>query len=189
MTQQFVEVPKVSIRDSDALAALSFAMVAAYLRETGWKYTGQLGEREIAIYEKGGTEVIVGQNEQFADRRARIAEAIEFLAEIEGRSELLVYWDIISLHQKQQGGKSIAFVAVVPGDALVECMRLIDVQIEVMSHSGCEDEKHADESNFWNCMSVFLGRLVWSKPGQYPEPYDEWREAARKSDGWQQRDC
>ena len=87
-------VPKVSIRDSDAVEDILFAEAEGYLVDTDWTLTGQVGDRPIAVYEKDGYEVLVGRRDDYADRPGRIAQIIEMAALVEGRSELEVYWDI-----------------------------------------------------------------------------------------------
>ena len=87
-------VPKVSIRDFDAVEDILFAEVEGYLVDTDWTLAGQLGDRPIAVYEKDGYEVLVGRRDDYADRPQRVAQIIEMVAENEGRSELEVYWDI-----------------------------------------------------------------------------------------------
>ena len=87
-------VPKVSIRDIDTVEDILFAEVEGYLVDTDWTLTGQLGDRPIAVYKKGGYEVLVGRRDDYADRPARIAQIIEMAALVEGRSELEIYWDI-----------------------------------------------------------------------------------------------
>lgn len=107
---RFVEIPRVSIRDMDALERLSFAMVEDYVKNTGWRFCGIEGDEQIriAIYDRTGpkveeifrqprVELDIGRNEAFGDRPLRIREVIEIVAKMECRSELDVYWDIISL--------------------------------------------------------------------------------------------
>ena len=96
-------IPMVSLRDADAVSAISFAQVEDYLIATRWKVVEQVGDRPVLVYSKGGREVLVGRREDFGDRPIRIAEIIEVVARVERRSELEVYWDVLPGFQATQG--------------------------------------------------------------------------------------
>ena len=92
-------VPKVDIREYSATEDMLFADVEEYLVENDWRFEGQMGVRPIAVYRKGGREVLVGRDDRFADRPGVIAQIIGMVAEVEQRSELEVYWDIRAARQ------------------------------------------------------------------------------------------
>lgn len=89
---------KVTINDKDALMALSFVQVKAYLILHGWK------EKEpdtwsFYVYshhhpDGNQAEVLIGKSDKFGDHPHRVHDAIRLAAEIEDRSQLLVYEEI-----------------------------------------------------------------------------------------------
>ena len=97
-------VPRVSIDDYDALEDLLFVDVEEYLIATGWKVIRPLAESiPTVVYGKGGRSVLVGWSEEFADRPQRIGDIIELVAEVEGRSALEVYWDVLAARHGMEG--------------------------------------------------------------------------------------
>ena len=120
-------VPRVSIRDYDAVEDLLFADVEEYLVATDWELEGQLGDRPIAVYKKRRYEVLVGRREDYGDRPQRIAQAVELIAEVEKRSELEVYWDIRSTRHGTEG----AGLVVLPHDD-TRASTIVNVEVPVL---------------------------------------------------------
>ena len=157
-------VPKVSIRDFDAVEDILFAEVEEYLTATGWELEGQLGDRPIAVYEKDGYEVLVGRRDDYADRPQRVAQIIEIVAENEGRSELEVYWDIrVGRHGTEGAG-----VVVLPHDD-TRASTVVTVEAPVPLHPG-------DRLTFYAIADEGQGRWTLTDNGQVAEHMDPCRK-------------
>ena len=89
---------KVKIVDRDALQSIKVATVKAYLVRKGWIFQTMWKDR-VEIYalpvEGRFVEILLATVNDFADHPQRVAEIIEVLARVEGRSELDVYGDFI----------------------------------------------------------------------------------------------
>lgn len=90
---------KVQIRDGAALRQVSPAQLSAYLKATGWVHEENWRE-VISIWIKAKEEqthqVMVSLREQSDVYAQRIAEAVITLSEVEGRSQLAVYYDLLA---------------------------------------------------------------------------------------------
>ena len=91
----------VQIRDRAALSTLSFVSLQAYLESHGWNNEGPWGQRPATIYSKeygGGTwEILAPTRDTVADYAEAMGEAVAVLAEVEERSQLDVFYDLISV--------------------------------------------------------------------------------------------
>jgi hypothetical protein len=100
---------KVRIEDKEALQALSWKALRAYLdRDKGWKYAEDI-PGQAAVYQHTGKgkrlrEVVVPLRNDFADYAARMGDAVGTLARVEDRSELDVYEDLRALGAKIESG-------------------------------------------------------------------------------------
>ena len=89
---------KVKIIDKEALQAIKVADVKAYLIRKGWIFQEMWKDR-VEIYalpaEGQFVETLLATVNDFGDHPLRIAEILELLAIVEGRSELDVYADFV----------------------------------------------------------------------------------------------
>ena len=87
------------IRDSEALRRVSPTMLRAYLEARGWARE-QTWRNRILVWASAGNErvgeILMPLREQSATYWMRIAEAVELLAEMEERSQLDVYHDLLA---------------------------------------------------------------------------------------------
>ena len=88
----------VQIRDSAALSSISIVSLRAYLNSREWTDAGVWGERPITIFARehdGRTwEILVPHQDTIAGYAENMAEAVAVLAEVEGRSQLEVFYDL-----------------------------------------------------------------------------------------------
>ena len=88
----------VQIRDGTALRRVSPAMMRAYLEARGWEHEGTWRNRIMVWATTGGEgviEVLIPLREQSGVYATRISEAVASLAEIEDRSQIEVYYDLL----------------------------------------------------------------------------------------------
>ena len=90
---------KVQIRDGDALRQVSPAKLRAYLETTDWALY-EIWRERIAVWvkEKDGQthQVLAPLSDHYDTYAMRIAEAVKTLAEVEERSQLFVYFDLMA---------------------------------------------------------------------------------------------
>ncbi len=90
----------VQIRDHAALSSLSMINLNSYLNSRDWIKEGSWGSRPAVIYTKehGGRtwEVLAPTRDNVADYAERMADAVAVLAIVEDRSQLEVFYDIVS---------------------------------------------------------------------------------------------
>lgn len=88
----------VQIRDSAALSSISIVSLRAYLNSREWTDAGVWGERPITIFARehnGRTwEILVPHRDTIAGYAENMAETVAVLAEVEGRSQLEVFYDL-----------------------------------------------------------------------------------------------
>lgn len=88
----------VQIRDSAALSSISIVSLRAYLNSREWTDAGVWGERPITIFARehnGRTwEILVPHRDTIAGYAENMAETVAVLAEVEGRSQLDVFYDL-----------------------------------------------------------------------------------------------
>jgi hypothetical protein len=100
---------KVRIEDKEALQALSWKALRAYLdRAKDWQYAEDIPNK-AAVYQHTGKgqrllEVVVPLRNDFADYAARMGDAVGTLARVEDRSELDVYQDLRALGAQLESG-------------------------------------------------------------------------------------
>ncbi len=88
----------VQIRDSAALSSISIVSLRAYLNSREWTDAGVWGERPITIFARehdGRTwEILVPHKDTIAGYAENMAETVAVLADVEGRSQLEVFYDL-----------------------------------------------------------------------------------------------
>jgi hypothetical protein len=101
---------KVTIKDGEALKAITVENLKEYLASNGW-YKREDLQRTLANGDKNTvgelwtqdvgpvarTAVVVPGKQSFADYAARMSEAIFSLEKVEGRSQLEIYVDITKM--------------------------------------------------------------------------------------------
>ncbi len=89
----------VQIKDAAALGRVSPAMLQAYLQANGWVHE-QTWRNRILVWSKSHNEQakeILAPVREHSDAYAlRISEAVALLSEIEGRSQLEIYYDLMA---------------------------------------------------------------------------------------------
>lgn len=89
---------RVTITDKEALRALSWAAVRAYLEAAGWQRADDVpGKADVYQHtDKNGRlwEILVLLRDDLADYVSRMGDAVSTLARVEDRSELDVYEDL-----------------------------------------------------------------------------------------------
>ncbi len=90
---------KVRITDLKALSQLSLVDVRGYLNAQGWIQSGRYG-KVATIFSKTGLdneqqEILLPLKEEFADFSARMADVVGTLADIENRTEVAIYRDLV----------------------------------------------------------------------------------------------
>jgi hypothetical protein len=92
---------RVTITDKDALRALSWKAVQAYLDAAGWRQVEDIPGTSLVYQhtDQNGRlwEIIVLLRDDLADYVSRMADAVTTLARVEDRSELDVYADLHAL--------------------------------------------------------------------------------------------
>ena len=88
----------VTIKDAKLLRQLSHIAVKAYLASQGWHEKGSFG-KYASIHTHANTsgeewEILLPNQSQIADYAARMADVLSILAQVEQRSELLVFGDL-----------------------------------------------------------------------------------------------
>jgi hypothetical protein len=89
---------KVTIRDKDALTALSWVGLKTYLESKGWKPVDDISDKAV-VYQRRVKktrywEILVPLRTDLADYAARMGDAVRTLGRVEDRSELDVYEDL-----------------------------------------------------------------------------------------------
>lgn len=87
---------KVSIRDRDALLAVSSAALAAYARVSGWRREEPYGAHSDVYTGKDLPEIIIPRNEDLGDYATVVSTLIEIFAEVAGQDEMTIYRDLVT---------------------------------------------------------------------------------------------
>ena len=87
---------KASIRDIDALTAISPAALAAYARAEGWRKTEMYGDHSDVYALEGAPEVILPRHKQLGDYARVVSWLIEIFARTAEIDELSLYRDLVT---------------------------------------------------------------------------------------------
>jgi len=90
---------KARILDPGALAAISPAALAAYVRGEGWKKTEAYGNHADVYIGEDKPEIILSRTDRFVDYVAVVSRLVGILGEVTGPDELAVYRDLKSVDQ------------------------------------------------------------------------------------------
>ena len=86
---------KVSIRDTDALRAVSPAALSAYVRTEGWSLQERYRVHSDIYVGEARPEIIVPRTEHLGDYASVVATLIEIFAQVSGQDELMVYRSLV----------------------------------------------------------------------------------------------
>lgn len=87
---------KASIRDIDALTAISPAALAAYARAAGWRKTEMYGDHSDVYALEEAPEVILPRHKQLGDYARVVSSLIEIFARTAEIDELSLYRDLVT---------------------------------------------------------------------------------------------
>lgn len=86
---------KIQIRDAQALRAITPAALVAYARGEGWQHIEAYGQHSDVYAQTNRPELVIPRTDHLADYPRVVAEIITILAEISGRDELALYYDLL----------------------------------------------------------------------------------------------
>jgi hypothetical protein len=84
----------VRITDKASFEALQPLNVVAYVRSEGWKLLGFWEGKKATVWDREGERLVIPENTHFADYALRMAEVLDLLGRVEGRSQLVIYRDL-----------------------------------------------------------------------------------------------
>ena len=84
----------VDIRDRNALRSIVAEDVITYLLSKQWRQIETLGDKAV-IFANGDDEIVVPLRRQLGDYAHLMADAIKTLADLEGRSQLAIYKELL----------------------------------------------------------------------------------------------
>ena len=87
---------KVSIRDKDALLAVSPAALSAYARAAGWSRRERYRVHSYSYVGEGLPEIIVPHTEHLGDYASVVATLVNTFAEVARQDETIVYRDLVT---------------------------------------------------------------------------------------------
>ena len=87
---------KVSIRDRNALLAVSPAALSAYARTAGWSRQASYRVHSAVYVGEGLPEIIVPHTEHLGDYASVVASLIDTFAAVAGQDETTVYRDLVT---------------------------------------------------------------------------------------------
>ena len=85
---------RVSIQDTDALAAISPTALSAYARSTGWQKVGSYGEHSDIYNSEDLPEIILPRTQRLGDYTRVVAQLIEIFARAAEVDEISLYRDL-----------------------------------------------------------------------------------------------
>jgi hypothetical protein len=87
---------RASIRDSEALCAVSPAALSAYARVEGWIRDGVYGDHSDVYSADGMPEIILPRTQRLGDYASVVSQLIEIFAQVAGVDELSLYRDLVT---------------------------------------------------------------------------------------------
>ena len=101
---------RVSIRDQDALQAISPAALSGYARTSGWCKLESFGEHSDVYAAEELPEVIVPRTRRLGDYASIVSQLIEIFARVAERDEISLYRDLVT------ADRDVVRVRVTEGD-------------------------------------------------------------------------
>ena len=87
---------QVSIRDADALRAVTPAALSAYARAAGWHVQERYRVHSDVYVGEGRPELIIPRTVRLGDYASVVAALVQTFAHVEERDELTVYRDLVT---------------------------------------------------------------------------------------------
>ena len=87
---------RASIRDREALLAISPAALSAYARAEGWVRDGAYGDHSDVYAAEGLPEVILPRTQRLGDYASVVSRLIEIFAQVAETDELSLYRDLVT---------------------------------------------------------------------------------------------
>ncbi len=87
---------KVSIRDADALRAVSPAALAAYVRAAGWRKSESYGAHSDVYDGEARPEIIVPRTARLGDYANVVATLVETFSQVADQDELTIYRSLVT---------------------------------------------------------------------------------------------
>jgi len=87
---------KASIKDQQALSAVSPAALSAYARAAGWAKTGPYGDHSDIYEHEGKPEIILPRTQRLGDYASVVAQLIEIFAEDSGLDDIALYRNLVT---------------------------------------------------------------------------------------------
>lgn len=114
---------KVTIRDADALKAVSPGALSAYARAAGWSKSETYGDFSDVYVARGRPEIILPRTERLGDYTDVVSRLIEIFAKVAETDELSLYRDLVTADRDvirvRAAGKDDGAVALHDGLALL----------------------------------------------------------------------
>ena len=105
---------KASIRDKDALAAVSPAALAAYARAAGWSRTEDYGDHSDVYASEGAPEIVIPRTQRLGDYAGVVSRLIEIFAQAAGMDTLVLYRDLVTADRDVVRVRAARRTATVP---------------------------------------------------------------------------
>jgi len=87
---------KVTIRDKEALRAISPPALSAYARAAGWVKTDPYGDHSDIYANEGKPEIVLPRTQRLGDYANVVSRLIEIFAEVAGMDDLALYRTLIT---------------------------------------------------------------------------------------------
>jgi predicted alpha/beta hydrolase family esterase len=94
---------KVAITDPEPFRNMRAATVRAYLVAHGWQRTASAGYAEVWQQNEPELRILLPDREGLADHVQRMADAVNRISEVEGRSQLLILRDLLRMGEEGDG--------------------------------------------------------------------------------------
>lgn len=140
---------KVVIRDTEALKAISPAVLSAYARAAGWKKTGEIYREHSDVYvARGRPEILVPRTESLGDYADVVGRLIEIFARVAETDQQSLYRDLVT------ADRDVIRVRAVQGerDGTVAVRDGLDLL------RGAHDMLLAAARSLWNPRPLYQGR-------------------------------
>ena len=87
---------RASIRDSEALLAISPAALSAYARAEGWARNGAYGDHADVYAAEEFPEIILPRTQRLGDYAHVVSQLIEIFAQVADMDEISIYRDLVT---------------------------------------------------------------------------------------------
>lgn len=182
---------RASIRDADALRAVTPAALSAYARAAGWSAREPYRKHSDVYEGEGRPEIIIPRTEHLGDYASIVAAMVETFAQVADEDELTIYRSLVT------ADRDVVRVRVVPSDDgsmtlndgadLIGSARDLFLSVACSLHDpqpaypttansdavGLVRRMHLDQTNQGNFSVTLLTPVVPPPiPTPYPDPDD-----------------